>query len=155
MNIDLALEYDWSPVTCTDGAPYRYPRPVRDVRSSFHAPAVYRWRFMNGEVLAALFIGECADLLKELNAGVNPGAGQKSGGRIKAALGERMLLGQAGVVDVLTVRACSLGGTAVADPLKDQHLRRAIESLLIHEASKEDVELLNQETSARDLLSLL
>ena len=156
MKLQLALEYDWAPVTCADGSPYAYPKPVRKVRQSFHGPAVYRWKFMDGQNVAAVYIGECDDLLRELNASVNPAPGNKSAGRIKAALGERMLMGQAGVVDVLKVQSVSIDGAVPAgDPLKDRNVRRAIESLLLYDADKSDAELLNKETSARDLLSLL
>jgi hypothetical protein len=156
MKLQLDLDYDWAPVTCNDGSAYSYPKPVRDVRGGFHGPAVYRWRFVDGQTLVAVYFGECDDVVKELNTSVNPGPANKSAGRIKSALGERMLLGQTGLVDVLKVRSPSIGGAAPSgDPLRDRQLRRAIENLLVHEASKLDVELLNQETSARDLLSLL
>ena len=156
MNLSLELEFDWSSVTCNDGSSYAYPNPVRNVRESFHGPAVYRWRFMDGDSLEAVFFGECDDLIKELSASVNPSQGSKSGGRIKAALGEKMLLGQAGVVDVLKVTSFSIGGNSnVKNPLGNKEIRRAIESLLVHEAAESGVELLNRETSTRDLLSLL
>ena len=156
MHLQFGVEYDWAPVTCTDGSAYQYPGPVRNVHDSFHGPAVYRWRFMDGDRLAALYVGECDELIRELSASVNPAQGNKSGGRIKAALGERMLLGQTGTVDVLKIRNLSIGGKAITGiPLREKSIRRAIESLLIYEAAREDVELLNQETSARDLLSLL
>jgi hypothetical protein len=137
VKLSLELDFDWAPVTCADGSIYAYSKPVRNVRQSFH-------------------FGECDDLVKELNASVNPAPGHKSAGRIKAALGERMLLGQAGVVDVLKVRSLKIGGAAPpGDPLRDRNIRRAVESLLIHGAAEMDVELLNLETSPRDLLSLL
>jgi hypothetical protein len=155
MKLGLEVEYEWTPVVCGDGSPYAYPKPVRNVRESFHGPAVYRWRFMDGDTLEAVYFGECDDLQKEMNASVNPQGG-KSGGRVKAALGERMLMGQAGVVDVVKVTSISIGGSKPAgNPLRDRHIRKAIESLIIHEAEQGDAELLNRETSARDLLSLL
>ena len=155
MRLNLDVEFDWTPVTCVDGSPYAYPKPVRNVKNSFHGPAVYRWRFMDGADIAALYFGECDDLVKELNSSVNPAPG-KSTGRIKAALGERMLLGQEGVIDVLKLISIKIDGEPLgAEALKDRNVRRALEALLVHQAAKDDVDLLNQETSARGLLSLL
>jgi hypothetical protein len=156
VKLQLDMDYDWAPVTCADGSPYTYPEPVRNVRNSFHGPAVYRWRFMDGDRLAAIYIGECDDLVKHISASANPVPAQKSASRIKGALGERMLMGEAGCLDTLVIRSASLGSTMLGPEfLRDKHARRAVESLLIHDACKQDIELLNQETSARDLLSLL
>ena len=61
-----------------------------------------------------------------------------------------------GTLDILVVKSLSIGGRNLgSEALKDAAIRKAIESLLLYDAGTRDLELLNKETSARDLLSLL
>ncbi len=154
--ISLQAEFDWTPVLDDSGEPYEYPGSMGfRIRADWERPALYRWRILREERVEAVAYGETDNLARTLAQFLNSAAPPPPIARVKSALSEQTLRGGRIYLDAMVPASLEIGGRSLgANSLSDANTRRILEQVLLYEARKSGIRLLNL-SSAPDPRKLL
>jgi len=147
-NIKVKFTYQWIPILKEEGEEYYFPERITlFMRSNYKQPAIYRWNIFrnNSEDEKLIYIGEAQELCpRRIYSYLNPGPSQQTNKRIKEMfqcyLNERLKIR----LEMLQFDKIKIENfTFINSNLKDKHVRRFLEELMVIKYRRKGFQILN------------
>ncbi len=145
----VEFDYQWLPVLREEEKEYYFPDKMSSfMKNEYKKPAIYRWnvfKTIRGDQ-KIIYIGETQELCPQrINGYLNPGPSQHTNKRIKRKFEAYLANGFKIGLDILQFSDIKIENFVIRyDDLKDKHIRRLIEELMIIIHEKMGYTILNR-----------
>ncbi len=146
--IKVEFTYQWIPILKEEGQEYHFPEEISSfMRKNYRKPAIYRWNVFRNipSDKKIIYIGEAQELCPQrINGYLYPGPSQRTNNRIKKIFKTYLDKGFKIRLEILHFGNIKIGDFTLSDnDLKDRHIRRFVEELMIIIHRQKGYEILN------------
>ncbi|RLI17394.1 hypothetical protein DRO54_11590 [Candidatus Bathyarchaeota archaeon] len=147
-NIKVEFTYQWIPILKGEDEEYYFPERITSfMRSNYKQPAIYRWNVFrnNSEDEKLIYIGEAQELCPQrINGYLNPGPSQQTNRRTKEMFQDYLSKGLKIRLEMLQFNNIKIENfTLINSDLKDKHVRRFLEELMVIIYKQKGFQILN------------
>ena len=146
--LKVEFAYQWGPILIDDSRGYLFPEKITPfMKSRYKHSAIYRWNIFRKEPgdEKLIYIGEAQELgPQRINGYLNPGPSQQTNKRIKEEFQGYLENGFKIGLDILQFDEIRIEDfTLTNNDLRDKHVRRFVEELLITIYKQKGFKILN------------
>lgn len=146
--IKVEFTYQWVPILKDKGKEYRFPEKITSfMKKNYRNPAIYRWNVFRNipSDEKIIYIGEAQELCpRRINGYLNPGPSQQTNKRIKERFQRYLDKGFKIQLEILQFDNIKIEDFIFKNSdLKDKHVRRFLEELMVIIYRKKGYDILN------------